>query len=132
MKYDDSVSVPLLQTPAETLVVRETTYVAQACAYGGYDYLYSEVRSDGTRALMVQVNRAPMPWDSWVRAFYARVDGLTKDQQPEWWLVHGMSRSATSWYDDTNASSAYAAPTAVEKLVKKISAAALHALCWDI
>jgi hypothetical protein len=115
----------------DSIGVRESVYSALPLPEG-LAYQYTEVHSDGVRAIRVRVDHCIDRDDSAITVWFARVDDVDFLNAIPWTELHRLDFPPSQWHAETVSHTHAAAPNTVVSLVEDAVRAALHALVWDL
>lgn len=128
----------------DSMTVRDVEYTA-IDTEDGIAYRYTEIHSDGVRALRLTMERSTDPDMSWVTVWFARVDTSGTDVVV-WWHPAGTSSvpagvmwvelshvttPASAWHHATQAYSRHMAPSLAATVLNELAIRAVVALAWD-
>lgn len=111
----------------DTITVRDTEYTA-IDTEDGIAYRYTEIRSDGVRALKLTMERDTDPDMSWVTVWFARVDALgtagtvSVPAGVSWVELPHVTSPASAWHS---------APSLQANILNELAIRAAVALAWD-
>lgn len=110
--------------------VRETEFRA-VTTEDGIAYQYTEIHSDGVRALKAKMERGTDVEDSWVTVWFARVDTAETMGDVVWVELPTVGSPAFAWHIMTEAHGQYSPPTMASTVLNELVSRAIEALVWD-
>ena len=114
----------------DTMGVRDTEYHAFSLPEG-LAYQYTELHSDGVRAIKVRLDRTVNEDDAFVTVWFARVDGAETMGDVLWTELPHVDAPAFTWHYATVSHSHWSAPTAALAVIQDLVARAREFLVWD-
>ena len=120
----------------DSMTVRDVEYTA-IDTEDGIAYRYTEIHSDGVRALRLTMERSTDPDMSWVTVWFARVDasgtaGTSSVPAGVMWVeLSHVTTPASAWHHATQAYSRHMAPSLAATVLNELAIRAVVALAWD-
>lgn len=114
----------------DTMGVRDTEYHAFSLPEG-LAYQYTELHSDGVRAIKVRLDRTVSEDGAFVTVWFARVDGAKTMGDVLWNRLDAVATPGYRWHYATVSFSHWSAPTAALGVCRDLVNRAMKSLVWD-
>lgn len=114
----------------DTMGVRDTEYRAFSLLEG-LTYQYTELHSDGIRAIKVRLDRTVNKDNAFVTVWFARVDDAETMGDVLWTELPHVNSPAFTWHPHTVSYSHWSVPSNAVVVIQDLVNRAMKFLVWD-